>query len=175
MSFIGLQPFTRGAVHATARDAIWKQDSINITPMYFAQQYGLDLNIAGMRAGRRLLRSPEIKALLSGNETMPGFECEPQGGHAPKGVPNNADNGSHADWATFVTSVYFPYNHAMDTCAMMSRDLGGVVGSDFKVHGTANLRVVDASISPMGVTAHLTGLMNGLAKLASDLILANMQ
>ena len=44
--------------------------------------------------------------------------------------------------------------HPVGTCAMAKQDLGGVVDSSLKVYGTANFRVVDASIIPMHVAAH---------------------
>ena len=43
----------------------------------------------------------------------------------------------------------------MGTCAMAKRDLQGVVDPSLKVYGTTNLRVVDASIIPMQIAAHL--------------------
>jgi choline dehydrogenase len=39
-------------------------------------------------------------------------------------------------------------HHASCTCAIGPRDAGGVLGSDFRVHGTTGLRIVDASIFP---------------------------
>jgi choline dehydrogenase len=39
-------------------------------------------------------------------------------------------------------------HHASCTCAIGSRDDGGVLSSDFRVHGTSGLRVVDASVFP---------------------------
>jgi choline dehydrogenase-like flavoprotein len=39
-------------------------------------------------------------------------------------------------------------HHASCTCAMGPRDKGGVLSSDFRVHGTSGLRVVDASVFP---------------------------
>lgn len=39
-------------------------------------------------------------------------------------------------------------HHASCTCAIGPRDQGGVLDSDFRVHGTTGLRVVDASIFP---------------------------
>lgn len=39
-------------------------------------------------------------------------------------------------------------HHASCTCAIGPRDQGGVLDSDFRVHGTTGLRVVDASVFP---------------------------
>ena len=39
-------------------------------------------------------------------------------------------------------------HHASCTCPIGARDRGGVLSSDFKVHGTSGLRVVDASVFP---------------------------
>jgi choline dehydrogenase-like flavoprotein len=39
-------------------------------------------------------------------------------------------------------------HHASCTCAIGPRNLGGVLTSDFRVHGTTGLRVVDASVFP---------------------------
>jgi choline dehydrogenase-like flavoprotein len=39
-------------------------------------------------------------------------------------------------------------HHASCTCAIGPRDAGGVLTSDFRVHGTDGLRVVDASVFP---------------------------
>jgi choline dehydrogenase-like flavoprotein len=39
-------------------------------------------------------------------------------------------------------------HHASCTCAIGPRDAGGVLTSDFRVHGTTGMRVVDASVFP---------------------------
>lgn len=60
--------------------------------------------------------------------------------------------------------------HPSGTTAMLPRELGGVVDTDLKVYGTANLRVVDAGVMPMVLGAHLQAAVYGIAERAADVI-----
>lgn len=53
---------------------------------------------------------------------------------------------------------------------MMPRELGGVVDAEFKVYGTSNIRVVDASVFPLQVSGHLTSTLYAIAERTSDII-----
>lgn len=53
---------------------------------------------------------------------------------------------------------------------MGPRVSGGVIGGDLKVHGTSNLRVVDASIMPLIVGAHLQSTTYAIAERVSRYI-----
>jgi choline dehydrogenase-like flavoprotein len=48
----------------------------------------------------------------------------------------------------------------------------GVVDAQLLVYNTTNLRVVDASILPMQISAHLQSTLYGVAEKAADLIKA---
>ncbi|KAK3364531.1 hypothetical protein B0T25DRAFT_628171 [Lasiosphaeria hispida] len=63
------------------------------------------------------------------------------------------------------------YMHACCTAAMLPRRFGGVVGPDLKVFGAAGLRVVDASVFPMLVGAHLSATAYAVAEKAADIII----
>lgn len=51
---------------------------------------------------------------------------------------------------------------------MMPKKDGGVVDSHFKVYGTKNLRIVDGSVLPIQLSAHLSSTLYGLAEKASE-------
>ena len=55
----------------------------------------------------------------------------------------------------------------------MRRSLGGVVNARLKVYDTLNLRVVDASVLPMQMSAHLSSTLYGVAEKAADMIKAD--
>lgn len=115
---------------------------------------------------------------LSTGEIIPGFDAVPE-------------NASDAEWEAWIRKTYFPTSHPVATCAMMRRSLGGsfplnqftysfglpdfflyigVVDARLKVYDTANLRIVDASVLPLQICAHLASTLYGVAEKAADLI-----
>lgn len=87
-------------------------------------------------------------------------------------VPDHGDGGSDADWSAWIEQNFGAVSHPIATAAMMRRDLGGVVDAHLIVYDTANVRVVDASIMPLQVSAHLSSTVYGIAEKAADLIKA---
>ena len=62
-------------------------------------------------------------------------------------------------------------HHACGTCAMKPEQQGGVVDSAFRVHGIANLRVVDASIFPRIPGYFIVTAVYMIAEKAADVVL----
>ncbi|CAN9346117.1 unnamed protein product [Alternaria alternata] len=56
----------------------------------------------------------------------------------------------------------------------LKANLGGVVGPDLKVHGAADLRVVDISILPFLPSAHTSSTAYAIAEKAADIIIHNL-
>lgn len=52
----------------------------------------------------------------------------------------------------------------------MEQDKGGAVSSRFKVYGIENVRVVDASVLPIQLSAHLSSSLYGIALKAAKTI-----
>ncbi|KAI1632405.1 GMC oxidoreductase-domain-containing protein [Biscogniauxia mediterranea] len=61
-----------------------------------------------------------------------------------------------------------PSFHPAGTCAMMPRELGGVVDEELKVYGVRGLRVVDASIMPVLPGANTCQTVYAVAEKATD-------
>lgn len=60
--------------------------------------------------------------------------------------------------------------HPVGTASMLPLDKGGVVNTSLIVYGTSNLRVVDSSIIPLEVSAHLMATTFGVAEKAAEII-----
>ena len=70
----------------------------------------------------------------------------------------------------FVRDSFSSEYHPMSTCSMLLEHEGGVVDERLKVYGTANLRVVDASIFPLAVRGNLQTLVYAVAERAADFV-----
>jgi choline dehydrogenase-like flavoprotein len=60
--------------------------------------------------------------------------------------------------------------HVSGSCAMMPREDGGVVDSHLRVYGSANIRVVDASIFPLVPRGNIQATVFAVAEKAADII-----
>ncbi len=68
---------------------------------------------------------------------------------APREVQPGLNVTADADIVAYTRRAMNPSTfHPVGTCAMLPRELGGVVGQDLRVHGVQRLSVVDASIMP---------------------------
>ncbi len=72
---------------------------------------------------------------------------------------------------TFIRNTAWGH-HASCTCAIGPRENNGVLSSDFRVHGTQGLRVVDASVFPRIPGTFIVSAIYIIAEKAADVILA---
>jgi len=86
-------------------------------------------------------------------------------------VPGDAQQ-TEADLAEFVQRHAWGH-HACGTCAIGPADRGGVVGNDFRVHGTTNLRIVDASVFPRIPGFFIVSAVYMIGEKAAGVILAD--
>ncbi|TGO49519.1 hypothetical protein BCON_0208g00220 [Botryotinia convoluta] len=152
-----LLPFARGSIHITSSVA---GTPAAINPNYYMFDWDVTSQIATAKFIRSIYATSPLSSFV-GSETKPGLNTV-------------SANATEAEWFDWVKTVYRSNFHPVSTAAMMPREIGGVVDSKLKVYGTANVRVVDASILPMQVSGHLVSTLYAVAERAADLIKENM-
>jgi choline dehydrogenase-like flavoprotein len=151
--FWPLQPFSRGSVHI---------NSTNMTapPLIDGKFFQFDfdgaLAVASARLSRKFVTTWPMSSIVNASTINPPFTL----------VPEDASDDVWLDWIK-TKSAYAPNYHHLGTCAMLPRDMGGVVDNSFKVYGTSNVRVVDLSVIPLQVAGHSTALLYGVAEWAA--------
>jgi choline dehydrogenase-like flavoprotein len=108
--------------------------------------------VAGIRLVRRLTAG--MKPLLVEEEELPGAHLT-----------------SDAELRQFVRDHAWGH-HASCTCAIGPEAAGGVLTTDFKVHRTGRLRVVDASVFPRPPGLFIVAAIYMMAEKAADAIVA---
>ena len=114
----------------------------------------LDSVVAGIRFVRKLTTKLKEQGLIAAEE-QPGEALQ-----------------RDDELKDFVRTVAWGH-HASCTCAIGLREGGGVLGSDFRVHGTAGLRVVDASVFPRIPGFFIASAVYMVGEKAADVILAS--
>jgi choline dehydrogenase-like flavoprotein len=153
VEYWGLMPFSRGVVHISSANV---SHGAAINPNYFMLDYDIQQQIGTARMASKTANTPPLSDLLT-DESLPGLDIVPEA-------------ASNAQWAKWLKSAYRSNFHYLATAAMMSEEMGGVVGSNHLVYGTANVRVVDASVLPFQVSGHLTSTLYALAERVAEII-----
>jgi choline dehydrogenase-like flavoprotein len=146
---INVRPKSRGRVSLASADPHVKPV---IDANYLADPADLQTLLAGLDLGRRLLAAP-VFAPLSATEILPGPAVQ-----------------SEADWAAYVRNTAVSVHHPTSTCRL-GQDPLAVVDPQLQVHGMTGLRVVDASVMPMGVAGNCNAAIVMIAEKAADMIL----
>jgi choline dehydrogenase len=130
------------------------RDTPQINFNYFSEGGEQDARalVEGIRYVRRVTQRLKTKRLLD-KEELPG-----------------EDVTSDDELARFVRSHAWGH-HACGTCAIGARDSRGVLASDFTVHGTRGLRVVDASVFPRIPGFFIVSSIYMIAEKAADVML----
>ncbi|KAI1339823.1 glucose dehydrogenase [Xylariaceae sp. FL0016] len=140
--------FSRGNVHISTNSTA----SPAINPAYL--MHGADLEIlAAISRFIRTLYAQEPLASAVTEETSPGFGTV-----------------SDDEWPAYLVSAAGGNSHVIGSNAMMPREKGGVVDTEGKVYGTANVRVIDGSIIPFMMSGPPTATIYAIAEKLSEAI-----
>lgn len=150
MSFNTCRPTSRGSVHVRSPDPL---ASPAITPNSLSTPEDIADVYEGARMLRRISRAKPLAAVIE-SELLPGERiCE--------------DAEVLEDFRQRAGSVF----HPCGTCAMGPDETSSVVDTRLRVHGVANLRVIDASIFPAVTSGNINAPTLMVAEKAADIIL----
>ncbi|KAH6903581.1 mala s 12 allergen [Coprinopsis sp. MPI-PUGE-AT-0042] len=144
------QPLSQGRISINSTSIF---DPPVLDPKYFSHPADVVILRQGLKHARRLGSLPPLADILL-EETMPGPDVQ-------------SDEQIEA-WIRENANTEY---HPGCSCVMMPREKGGVLDASLKVHGTLNLRVIDSSVFPLSMSAHLMAPTYGLAEKAAELIL----
>ena len=118
-------------------------------------------------------RGDDLKAVVEGIRLVRKLTAglKEQGLIAKEESPGDEIN-SQKDLEQFVRNRAWGH-HASGTCAIGARERGGVLSSDFKVHGTEGLRVVDASVFPRIPGLFIASAIFMIGEKAAEVIIAD--
>ncbi|KAG8768224.1 hypothetical protein FRC12_005697 [Ceratobasidium sp. 428] len=141
--------WSRGEVVIQSKDA-FQYPTIN--PNYLSNGWDVDI----MNAGIKYLKKVGSTAPMSSY-----FKSE-----------NAGTSGLTTDDAinNYVANSIATEYHPIGTCSMLPLDMGGVVDTTLRVYGTANVRVIDASVMPIHVTAHTMAPAYAIAEYGADIV-----
>ncbi|KAJ7142149.1 alcohol oxidase [Mycena crocata] len=142
-----MHPLSRGTIHINSTNPL---EHPVIDPKYLSFDYDLHSLSSFTSIGVEVAKHQPIASLLVEQQFPPPDTVE--------GLEN------------YVTSSFLTGDHLTGTAAMAAKDLGGVVDANLRVYGVSNLRIVDASIMPMIVGAHLQSTVYAIAEKAADII-----
>lgn len=146
----GMHPFSRGSVHIQSKDPL---AAPAIDPAYFRNPLDLDIIVSALKFLRRVATTEPLASTIIGEEVAPGPEVQ-----------------TDKQLAEYCRKHFTTMSHPLGSASMLPKEDGGVVDANLIVYGTKNLRVVDASIIPIQLSAHTQATVYAIAEKAADLI-----
>ena len=144
-----VRPESRGTIHIRSADPTVYP---SIVPNYLADPLDQEVAVASLKWSRKIASQPALAPWID-HEMMPG--------------PDFTSDEMLLGYARMAgTTIY----HPVGTC-QMGHGPQAVVDPQLRVHGVANLRVVDASVMPRLISGNTNAPTIMIAEKAADMIL----
>jgi len=159
LSWTILKAHTRNRAGEVTLRSADPRDTPNVNFRYFEEgddtsREDLDSVVSGIKLARTLMEKLRRDGLIE-REELPGERLQ-----------------TEEELRDFVRDNAWGH-HASCTCRIGPREQNGVLGSDFRVHGTRGLRVVDASVFPRIPGFFIVSAVYMIGEKAADVILAD--
>lgn len=161
-----MHPFSRGDIHITSGDP---NEQPRVDPKYFSHPIDIEMLARALLYVRKIAKTEPLASMLkpSGRQIPPLREATPRNSGATE---SSAVDEDLEDARSIARERLFTAFHPSGTCAMLPREEGGVVDSRLRVYGSANIRVVDASVFPIEPLGHVQSTVYAVAEKAADMI-----
>ena len=146
-------PFSRGSIHITP------DKRLSIDPGYYAGVNGdldLEITLHAQRFAEKICATQPLAGILRGQVS-----------------PSPEESGSDEALREWIRRVMVTDWHPVGTCAMIGGGMerGGVVDERLRVYGVKGLRVVDASVMPLQISAHLQATVYAIGEKGAAMVL----
>ncbi|KIO29424.1 GMC oxidoreductase [Tulasnella calospora MUT 4182] len=146
-------PFSRGTVHITSTDPLTKPA---IDPKYLSNAFDKTVLLEAVKYIRNTIAtSAPISNFIATFNDPP------------------ASSTTDTQYEDYMKVALESLKHPVGTAAVAPKELGGVVSPQLLVHGSKNVRVVDASVFPMHISAHAQSTTYAIGEKAADIIKAS--
>ena len=160
-------PFSKGSIHIPVMKAgtvTTEDDQLVIDPKYYDGSGGevdFRMMVASQRFANKICSTKPLLDIIVSRVDPP----------AP---PQASSDEDFADWVQDSTITDW---HPVGTCAMGGKEgiNGGVVDERLRVYGVKGLRVVDASIMPLQISAHLQATIYAIGEKGATMILEDWE
>lgn len=149
-------PYSVGSIHVSATTNLTRNPVID--PKYYQDKGGAvdaEVMALGQEFGDKIMKTTPLSSIIK-RRVWP---------------PEDDQGGNKVDWSSWIRDNTVTDWHPIGTCALLPLTNGGVVNDQLRVYGTNNVRVVDASIIPLHISAHIQATVYAIAEKAADIIL----